>query len=158
MLLNAELLIVKNYYHCNLNFSSMSNHLKFIVLHREKFVYIDNEWKWKGNKITSIVVPTSITLARLVLRLKDELSILDFHTQVELKCKVSNTNIPHSETYEDEDLNWYISVHKKSVICVTILESEFLIVYMGMDANFQNPSFVAWEVYRNVQHDEIDQM
>lgn len=54
------------------------------------------------------LVPTSITLAGLVLWLNDKLDILDSHTQIELKFKIWNMNIPLTEIRENEDLNWYI--------------------------------------------------
>lgn len=106
MLLNANILIL-NSYRCNPNISGMSNHLKFIVLHGGKFVHADDEWKWRGDKTTSILVPTSITVVELLLRLKDKLGILDPHTQIELKFKVPNLNISLAEIPDDEDLNWW---------------------------------------------------
>ncbi|XP_022891757.1 uncharacterized protein LOC111406598 [Olea europaea var. sylvestris] len=136
----------------------MNNHLRFVVSHGGNFVHADDEWKWRGDKTTSILVPRSITVAELMLRLKKKLGILDPRAQIELKFKVPNLNIPPAEICDNEDLNWYVSMHKESAICVTVLESDLPSVDMGRDANFEDPSFATVDVLQNVEHDLVNRM
>jgi hypothetical protein len=156
ILLNVDIFIVNNSYRCNLNVSGMSTHLRFIVSYGGQFVHVDDEWKWRGDKTTSILVPTSITLTALVLQLKDKLGILDPCTKIELKFKVPNLNIPPAEIREEEDLKWYISVHNETAICVTISEAELPSVGMGRDRNCADRSFPVADVHQNLQHEEFN--
>lgn len=78
-----------------------------------------------------------------MLRLKDKLGIVE----IELKFKVPNLNIPPTEIHDDEDLQWYISVHKETALCVTILETEFPSVDMATDATVQG----TFSTQRNVR-------
>ncbi|XP_022877029.1 uncharacterized protein LOC111395277 [Olea europaea var. sylvestris] len=74
--------------------------------------------KWRGDKTTSILAPRNITVAELVLRLKDKFGIVEPRNKIELKFKVPNLNIPPAEIQDDNDLNWYISIHKETALCI----------------------------------------
>lgn len=124
MVFNVDILIVLTSYSCNPNISGMSDDLRFIVSYGGNFANVDDEWKWRGDKTTSILVPTNITIAGLTLWLKEKLGIVDPRSEIELKFRVPNLNIPPAEIRKDEDLSWYISVHKETAICVTVLEVE----------------------------------
>ncbi|XP_022860655.1 uncharacterized protein LOC111381146 [Olea europaea var. sylvestris] len=82
---------------------SMNNNLRFIVSHGGKFVFVNDEWKWTGDKTTSILVPSSITLPEPLLRLNEKLGVFNPCTKLELKFKVPNMNIPPVKILEDED-------------------------------------------------------
>lgn len=136
------------------NVSGMSNHLRVIVSYGGQFLNLNDEWKWRGDKTTSILVPTSITLTELEVRLKDKLGILDPRTQIELKFKIPNMNIAPAQIRDDEDVKWYISVHNETPICVNVLEAELPSVGMGRDTNCPNCSFAIVGVHQNVQQED----
>lgn len=56
----------------------------------------------RENKITILLVPSDITVVGLVLRLIEKLRIHDPSTEIELKFKVLNMNIPPVKICEDE--------------------------------------------------------
>ncbi|XP_022885738.1 uncharacterized protein LOC111401970 [Olea europaea var. sylvestris] len=140
----------------SLNISGMTHDLRFIVSHGRNFFHLDDEWKWRGDKTTSILASRSITVAELVLWLKDKFGIVESCNEIKLKFKVPNLNIPSAEIRDDEDLQWYISVHKETALCVTILEIEFPSVDMATDANCAGNLFGPTECPQNVQHNEIN--
>lgn len=56
MILNVDIWITQNSYHCNPNISGMNNHLRFIVSYGKKFVHTNDEWKWTGLFWTKLLV------------------------------------------------------------------------------------------------------
>ncbi|XP_022893941.1 uncharacterized protein LOC111408408 [Olea europaea var. sylvestris] len=124
--------------------------------HGGKFVYVNDEWKWTRDKSTSILVPSGITIPELLLRLNEKLGVFDPLTKLELKFKVPNMNMPPAEILEDEDVNWYISVHKETVLCVTTLETGLPSVEMKRDTNYSQQLFAVAEDHHAVQDDELN--
>ncbi|XP_022880717.1 uncharacterized protein LOC111397985 [Olea europaea var. sylvestris] len=147
---------LQNSHFCNPNILGMSHDFRFIVSHGGNFVHSDDEWKWRGDKTTSILVSRSITVAELLLRLKEKLGIVESRNAIELKFKVPNLNLPLAEIRDDEDLQWYISVHKETALCITYLVFKLPIVGMATDANCEGSLFGPTECPSNVQHDEMN--
>lgn len=50
-------------------------------------------------------------------------------------------NIPSAEIRKDEDLIWYISIHKETTFCVSFLKTDNLTFNTTRDADFQAPLF-----------------
>lgn len=72
--------------------------------------------------------------------------------------KVPNMNISIDKIHEDGDLNWYISVHKKTALCVSFSQPENPTVNTMKDAGFQAPSLAMEVDYRNLQRREVEDM
>ncbi|XP_022899243.1 uncharacterized protein LOC111412540 [Olea europaea var. sylvestris] len=75
---------------------------------------------------------------------------------MELKFKVPNMNIPPAEILEDEDVNWYISIHKETALCIMTLETSLPSVEMERDTNYGQQLFTAAEDHHTVQDDELN--
>lgn len=156
MLLHIDILTVHNSYRCNPFILGMNTHLRFIVSHGGRFIHANDEWKWIGDKTTSILVSRNITLAGLLLRLNEKLGFIDPHTEMKLKFKVPNMSIPPAEIREDEDIMWYISVHTATALCVNIVERNMRTVDMGRDTNLRDHLFAATDVHQNLEHDDMN--
>lgn len=66
----------------------------------------------------------------------EKLQIHDPCIKIKLKFKVSNMNIPLAEIREDEDLNWYISVKKKTTLRINLLKIKLPTIHMMRDTSF----------------------
>lgn len=77
-------MIVSKAYHCYIIFLGMSNN------HRKDFVHVDDEWKWRENKITSLLISSNITVLAFVIQLMKKLRIHDLRNKIKLKFKVPN--------------------------------------------------------------------
>ncbi|XP_022880686.1 uncharacterized protein LOC111397956 [Olea europaea var. sylvestris] len=75
---------------------------------------------------------------------------------MELKFNVSNMNIPSVEILEDEDVNWYISIHKETALCVTTLEIGLPSVEIERDTNYSQQLFAAAKDHQTVQDEELN--
>ncbi|XP_022860551.1 purine-uracil permease NCS1 [Olea europaea var. sylvestris] len=91
---------------------------RFVVSYSGRFVNIDDGWKWLGNRTTSIVVRHDITYEELVHKLFEKLNVDRMKFRIQLKFTVPNMNIPPADVADDEDLQWFISVHTEAVLCV----------------------------------------
>lgn len=92
-------MIILYAYHYYLKHLEMSTNLRFIVSHGRDIVHMDDDWTWRGNKITSLLVPSDITI--ILVRLMENLRMHDPTPQTEMKFKVSNTNILSVEIGEN---------------------------------------------------------
>lgn len=65
-------------------------------------------------------------------------------------------NISSAKIRKDMDLNWYISVHQETSLCVNVLQPNNPTVNTMKDASFQAPSFIMKVNYGNLQQCEVE--
>ncbi|CAA2998781.1 calmodulin-binding transcription activator 3-like isoform X2 [Olea europaea subsp. europaea] len=134
----------------------MPTDLRFTVSYGGDFVKVDDEWKWEGYKTTSLLVPRYINVVELVVRLREKLRIHP-STQIKLKFKVPNMNVPPAEIQDNDELNWYITFHKENALYVSLCETE---VPNGLhtvrETEMEDPTFVTKEdigqIHLKAQH------
>ncbi|XP_022849788.1 uncharacterized protein LOC111371851 [Olea europaea var. sylvestris] len=91
---------------------------RFVVSYGGRFINIDDGWKWLANRTTSIVVRHDITYEELVHKLFEKLNVDRMKFRIQLKFTVPNLNIPLADVVDDEDLQWFMSVHTEAALCV----------------------------------------
>ncbi|XP_022842149.1 uncharacterized protein LOC111365876 [Olea europaea var. sylvestris] len=102
----------------NIKNLNMGDVKRFVVSYGGRFVNKDDGWKWLGNRTTSIVVRHDITYEELVHKLFEKLNVDRMKFRIQLKFTVPNMNIPPADVADDEDLQWFMSVHTEAALCV----------------------------------------
>lgn len=151
MLINFDILIVPNTYYCHFRCLGLTSNMRLIG---GDFVHIDDECRWRGNKTTSLLVLSDITVTIIVVRQIEKLHISDSSTQVKLKFKVPNMNISLAKIWEDEFLNCCILVYKKTALYISFRKTELsLVVHTVRVTNFEYLTFVTEEGLEDLQHE-----
>lgn len=81
----------------------------------------------------------------------EKLHIYDPCTEIKLKFKVRNINIPTTKIRKDEDLNWYISIQKETALGVRFHKTELPIGSPTVrDTHFEDLPFVVEDGFRTL--------